>query len=374
MKKNNFFLNYKINKVLHKVIFSKKTADDLKNDIKSIKHNPKILFIYDKNINPKMIKKFKKKFKSLNNDSYNLPVVGGKHNKDTDLLFKIINILSEKNFTKNSIIVSIGGGVVGDVSSFAAAIYMRGIIYFHIPSTMTSILDSCIGGKTAVNFDNKINLLGTYYHPLTVYISYEILQTIPDREYRSGFAEAIKCGIIDDFKILKILNVKFNKIMKRDFITLQDICSRVLKSKIKFFVNDIREKNQRLCLNFGHTFAHAIEMASSLKNKYQINHGEAVALGILCEMKYGKVSPKLCDYTNNLFKKYGLTKEIKIYNVSKKKFFEKIYKNLFLDKKRISKYPRYIRIDRNRKPIIDELRNLKKVKKIIFSTLNTINE
>ena len=112
----------------------------------------------------------------MKNKFFTLPVAGGKQNKDLNLLLNIINILNKNNFTKNSIILSIGGGVVGDVSSFAAALYMRGTFYFHVPSTMTSILDSCIGGKTAINYDNKINLLGTYYHPFRVYISHEILK------------------------------------------------------------------------------------------------------------------------------------------------------------------------------------------------------
>ena len=116
----------------------------------------------------------------MKNKFFTLPVAGGKQNKDLNLLLNIINILNKNNFTKNSIVLSIGGGVVGDVSSFAAALYMRGTFYFHVQSTMSSILDSCIVGKTAINYDNKINLLGTYYHPFRVYISHEILKYIPE--------------------------------------------------------------------------------------------------------------------------------------------------------------------------------------------------
>tara|TARA_B100001093_G_scaffold94905_2_gene87055 strand:- start:650 stop:1768 length:1119 start_codon:yes stop_codon:yes gene_type:complete len=372
MQKNNSIINYKINKVTHKICYSNKTTFYLKKDILQIKNNPKLLFIYDNNINSQIIKNFKKVFKSIKNKSYFLPVEGGKHNKDLNLLFKIVKILNKNNFTKNSIIVSLGGGVVGDVSSFAAAIYMRGTYYFHIPSTMTSILDSCIGGKTAVNYDNKINLLGTYYHPYRVYLSYEILKSIPDREYKTGFAEAIKCGIIDDKSILKILDSKYSNIIKRNFLTLKTICLKVLSSKIKFFINDVREKNQRLMLNFGHTFAHAIEMAGSLNNKYQINHGEAVSLGILCEMKYAGTKKKFIDYINNIILKFDLPRKVSLNKISKEIFYKRVYENLFLDKKRISKYPRYIKIDKNLKPSISELKNLKRVKKIIKDTVKTI--
>ena len=365
----NYQINYKINKVTHKIIYSNKTSNLVKKDILKIKNNPKILSIYDQKIKESIIKNYIKTLKSLKNKFFTLPVAGGKQNKDLNLLLNIINILNKNNFTKNSIVLSIGGGVVGDVSSFAAALYMRGTFYFHVPSTMTSILDSCIGGKTAINYDNKINLLGTYYHPFRVYISHEILKYIPEREYRSGFAEAIKCGIIDNKQILRILNNDFLKIQNREFKVLKEISLKVLKSKIKFFINDVREKKKRLCLNFGHTFAHAVEMAGSLKNKYQINHGEAVALGIICEMKYANTNAKFINYILNIINKYGLSKSILLKRTSKNNFYKKIFENLFLDKKRVSKYPRYIKINKNLNPTISELRNFKKVKKIITETI-----
>ena len=356
----NYQINYKINKVTHKIIYSNKTSNLVKKNILKIKNNLKILFIYDQKIKESIIKNYIKTLKSLKNKFFTLPVAGGKQNKDLNLLLNIINILNKNNFTKNSIILSIGGGVVGDVSSFAAALYMRGTFYFHVPSTMTSILDSCIGGKTAINYDNKINLLGTYYHPFRVYISHEILKYIPEREYRSGFAEAIKCGIIDNKQILRILNNDFLKIQNREFKVLKEISLKVLKSKIKFFINDVREKKKRLCLNFGHTFAHAVEMAGSLKNKYQINHGEAVALGIICEMKYANTNAKFINYILNIINKYGLSKSILLKRTSKNNFYKKIFENLFLDKKRVSKYPRYIKINKNLNQKISELRNFKK--------------
>jgi 3-dehydroquinate synthase len=358
-------IDYVINNTIHKILYTKQTQDLLKKDISKIKNKPKVLFIFDKNVNNKITSKINHSLKRTGNKIFQLSVTGGKENKDSNLLFKIINILNKNRFTKNSIIVSLGGGVVGDVASFAAAIYMRGIYYFHIPSTMTSILDSCIGGKTAINYDNKINLLGTYYHPYRVYISHEILKEIPDREFRSGFAEAIKCGVIDDKKILTTLDEKFEEINKRNFEVLKKICLKVLKTKIKFFIKDVREKNKRLFLNFGHTFAHAIEMASSLNKKYQINHGEAVAIGIVCEMKYGNTNDKFITYIEKILRKYQLPKEIEIKKISKNIFAQKIYGNLFLDKKRVSKYPRYIKINNLLKPEIKEIKNFVTAKKII---------
>tara|TARA_B100000941_G_C28486504_1_gene545297 strand:+ start:98 stop:1201 length:1104 start_codon:yes stop_codon:yes gene_type:complete len=362
--RNFNYLNYKINKVIHKVTYSNISSNVLKKDIQEIKNNPNILFIYDKNINRSIVKKIKKSLNSLKNKNFTIEVSGGKENKDKELLFRIINFMSKKEFTKNSIILSMGGGVVGDVASFAAAIYMRGVYYFHIPSTMTSIFDSCIGGKTAINYHNKINLLGTYYHPYRVYLFHDIIKTTPEREYYSGFSEAIKCGIIGEKKILKILNKNYSEIENRNFGLLKILCKLVLKTKIYYFLNDVREKNKRLILNFGHTFAHAIEMAGSLKNKYQINHGEAVAIGMICEMKYAGVNEKYLQYIKDILATYNLPSKARL-KKSKNYFLNRTYNYLFADKKRISKFPRYIKINKQFKPEIDELKNIKKIKKVL---------
>ena len=235
MKIKNSEIRYKINKATHKICYSNNVSIQISKDIAKIKNSPNVLFIYDNNINSKIIKKFLLNLGKTKNKVFKLSVKGGKQNKDKDLLFKIIDTLTEKKFTKNSVILSMGGGVVGDVSSFAAALYMRGTFYFHVPTTMTSILDSCIGGKTAINYKNKINLLGTYYHPYRVYISHDIIKDIPDREYRSGFAEAIKCGIIGDPTILNILENKLEHVKKKDYAVLKILCLKVLKTKINFF-------------------------------------------------------------------------------------------------------------------------------------------
>ena len=119
------------------------------------------------------------------------------------LLFKIINKLFDKKFTKKSVIISCGGGVIGDVCALASSLYLRGLIHFHIPTTMTAIIDSCIGGKTGINYKGIINSLGTYYHSKRVYISKNILNLIPTREFVAGIPEIIKCGLIHKKSILK---------------------------------------------------------------------------------------------------------------------------------------------------------------------------
>ena len=152
---------------------------------------------------------------------------------------------------------------------------------------MTAIVDSSIGGKTGINYKGIINSLGTYYHPKNVFILEEIISTLPQREFIAGLAEVIKCGLIDNKKILTLLLKNKNDILNRKYSFISKLCAMTINSKIKFFTNDVYENNYRLALNFGHTFAHAIEMGieNEVKKDY-IRHGEAVALGILCEIYY----------------------------------------------------------------------------------------
>ena len=140
------------------------------------------------------------------------------------------------------------------------------LIYFHIPTTMTAIVDSCIGGKTGINYKNIINSLGSYYHPRTVFISKNVINLIPKREFLAGIPEIIKSGVIDNNIITKMLINNKQKCLSRDFRFMSKLIQLSLKTKIKFFKNDIYENSKRLNLNFGHTFAHAIEMSVKTKN------------------------------------------------------------------------------------------------------------
>ncbi len=364
-------INYTIDNINHKVLINNDIIANILKDILNLKSDRKILFIYDKNINNQLIKNLNEELKTTGCKIFSIKVKGGRENKNTKFLFKIIDILSENQFTKKSIIISFGGGVVGDVCGLISSLYMRGLIYFHVPSTMMAIMDSCLGGKNAINYKNRINLLGTYYHPLRVYISAEVINQIPDKEFFSGFSEAIKCGIIYDNKILKLLKEKENSIIKRKYKDIELLIYMVLKTKLNFFIDDIRENNKRLMLNFGHTFAHAIESTGDLFFKnFDTNHGQAVAVGILCEMMYAKVNNNFIEEIKSLFIKYNLPVVI---DLKKKKFLinfqKKVFENLYLDKKKISRYPRYIHIEKQGKPKIGFLKNNNLIEKILLKSI-----
>ena len=287
-------INYKINNKVHKIIFcpdgeglkikkKRKSYMQISKDLKNIYNDGNILLIVDRNIDKKIINYIIHDLKISFKNLQFMFVSGSKKNKDVKLLFKIIDLLFKKKFTKKSVIVSCGGGVVGDVSGLASSLYLRGLIHYHIPTTMTAIIDSCIGGKNGVNYKGIINSIGNYYHTDRVYISKNIINLIPPREYLAGIPEILKCGLILNRKILSMLEQK-SLIIKRDFKFISKLIKLSLKTKIKFFLNDVTEISERLKLNFGHTFAHAIEMSIKSNHTELIRHGEAVGIGLLCEI------------------------------------------------------------------------------------------
>ena len=351
-------ISYVVDNEINKVIYSKQIDKNLIKDINALKSDQKILFIYDKNISKKFINEIKSKLKVTGNIVFYKEIEGKKINKNLNNLLKLFNLLIKNKFTKNSIIISCGGGVVGDLCGLLSSLYLRGTVYFHIPTTMTAIVDSCIGGKTGINYKGIINSLGNYYHPKRVYISEKIILGIPSREYYSGFAEIIKCGLIGNRKIIKCL-IDDNVLYKRtNTKNLSNIIIETLKTKINFFKNDIKEKNKRLLLNFGHTFAHSMEMTTDkyLKKDY-LRHGEAVGLGMLCEimMHRGKNIENLYKLTEKLLVKYNLPIKLKIPNNLAKKIHTGIYEGVFLDKKTRYKYPRYISLKKMCAPKIMEI-------------------
>lgn len=361
------FLKYKIGKQEHRVTFCPdKEEPTIAKDLSRLYSDKKILLIIDKKVDKDVVENLIKDLKNTSADLEFIMVDGEKKNKNYNLLFNIINKLIKKKFTKKSVIISCGGGVIGDVSALASSLYLRGLIYFHIPTTMTAIVDSCIGGKTAINYKGIINAVGNYYHPLNVYISKNIINLIPEREYLAGVPEIIKCALINNKKIIKILINNKKSYIKRNFEFLSNLIKLTLQTKIKFFKNDIFENNRRLSLNFGHTFAHAIEMALDKSNDI-IRHGEAVGIGLLSEIYYHGGKNKNFLLTRKILRQYNLPINIKkFFNKKYNKVIQnKIYNNIFLDKKKINQYPRYIRLLDIGKTKVSELRDFKKIIKTI---------
>jgi 3-dehydroquinate synthase len=342
-------IKYKVYDQDYKIILTKKVTQSILIDLKNLNCDKKLIFIYDKNIDKLIIKNIKEELKKTYFSIFFLELVGNKINKTEKSIFKILDFLILNNFTRNSVILSCSGGVIGDMAALAACLYMRGIIYLHIPTTMMSIIDSCVGGKTGINYKGFINSVGTYYHSKSVYISSEILKKIPSREYYSGITEIIKYGLIKKKSILKIINSKKKLIDEKNIKFMFNLIEQSLRIKIHYFSKDVYEKDKRLVLNFGHTFAHAIEMATQKYfGKEIFRHGEAVGIGILCELYYAnKGKSKILTYVENSLKKYELPVRIlKNKSVDYQKIHSQIFKFIFLDKKKVGVNPRYIHLNK----------------------------
>ena len=191
---------------------------------------------------------------------------------------------------RRSLLVAVGGGVVGDVAGFVAASYARGVRLVHIPTTLVAQVDSAIGGKTGVNLREGKNLVGAFYPPKLVIADPELLRTLPLREYRSGIYEIIKYGVIGDARLFRFLEEKMRKLLRREPAALDFVIERSISQKARVVSLDERESGLREILNFGHTFAHALESVTRYR-KYL--HGEAVGWGMIAATKLAVVSEML---------------------------------------------------------------------------------
>lgn len=204
-------------------------------------------------------------------------IPSGEESKSIDNYRKIIDKLTDEKYNRNSVLIAVGGGVIGDLGGFVASTYMRGRDMIHIPTTLLAQVDSSIGGKTGINYEGFKNLLGTFYHPKAVVVDTNTLNTLPNREFIAAFGEVIKYGILGDYNLLVDLDKNYVKYLNRD-IDLDKIILKCIKMKEQIVIKDEMDFGLRQTLNLGHTFAHGIESSTSF-NKFF--HGEAVALGLL---------------------------------------------------------------------------------------------
>lgn len=202
----------------------------------------------------------------------------GESHKNQASLDLIIDTLLEKQFSRDATLIALGGGIVGDITGFAAACYQRGIDFIQIPTTLLAQVDSSVGGKTGINHRLGKNLVGAFYQPKAVIIDTDVLKTLPTREISAGMAEVIKYGLIRDSIFLQWLDQQMEQAMALNNAVMAEIIYRSCWHKAQVVAADEKETGQRATLNLGHTFGHAIEV---LTNYQTYLHGEAVAIGTL---------------------------------------------------------------------------------------------
>jgi 3-dehydroquinate synthase len=204
--------------------------------------------------------------------------------KNLHTMETVSRLLIRSGADRHSLVVAVGGGVVGDVAGFAAASYLRGVAMVHVPTTVVAQVDSSIGGKTGVNLPEGKNLVGAFYPPKLIVTDPAALRTLPDREFRGGLAEVIKHAIIADAKMFSYLESNMDKVLRRNPSALEYLIPANVAIKAGVVSRDERESGLREILNFGHTFAHALESTTRYR---RFQHGEAVALGMIAAATLG---------------------------------------------------------------------------------------
>ena len=205
----------------------------------------------------------------------------GEQHKRMAQVERLATELSSAGADRSSLLIAFGGGIIGDLGGFLAAIYMRGIDYVQVPSTLLAQVDSSVGGKTGVNLATGKNLIGSFHHPLAVFADIDLLQTLPDRELRAGLFESIKAGIIRDEQLFEFMERNVNAILGRQTEALEHVIAASIRMKAEVVVIDERESGLRMILNFGHTIGHAIEAVTRYK---KLLHGEAIAWGMIAAL------------------------------------------------------------------------------------------
>jgi 3-dehydroquinate synthase len=249
-----------------------------------------------------------------------IPVVlpDGEQYKNTETLGKIYDALLENRCERSTPLVALGGGVIGDMTGYAAATYLRGVPFIQIPTTLLAQVDSSVGGKTGINHPLGKNMIGAFYQPQMVLADVATLDTLPDNELRAGIAEVIKYGLIRDLPFFEWLEQKMEKLLARDAAALQYAIARSCENKAEVVAADERESGERALLNLGHTFGHAIETGMG----YGVwLHGEAVAAGTIMtaslSQRMGWIREADAARIRTLFERAGLPVEAPALGVDK---------------------------------------------------------
>ncbi len=219
--------------------------------------------------------------KSFSDPPVTLFLAPGEKHKTMQSVEKLIRQMIMAGGDRGSLLIAFGGGIVGDIGGFVAAIFMRGIRYVQVPTTFLAQVDSSVGGKTGVNLPEGKNLVGSFHHPVAVFADIDVLGTLPDRELRAGLMESIKAGIIRDRSLVRFMEENSDEVLDRDPKALEKVIAASIRMKAGVVNRDERENGLRMILNLGHTVGHAIEQATRYK---ALLHGEAVGWGMIASL------------------------------------------------------------------------------------------
>jgi len=290
-------------------------------------HYTKLFIITDQTVAPLFLKKLQENLPATA-EAIILP--SGEKTKDIMYLTNIWKAMIAAQLDRKSLVINLGGGVIGDIGGFSASTYMRGIAFINIPTTLLAQVDESVGGKTMIDFDGIKNIVGTFYQPSAVIIDVETIKTLPERQMFSGFAEIIKHGLINDKNYFEKVTSK--KPMEFTQTELIEIIERSNVIKAEIVRNDENEKDLRKIVNYGHNIGHAIE-ALSLETNSPLLHGEAVSIGMVVESEISRLMGLLSEKETHVIKnsliKSGLPTNMPNFTI------DEIINKMKLDKKNV---------------------------------------
>ncbi len=260
----------------YEILIGQKCLDTLSKTLEQKKVKGDIFIITDENVSRLWAERIKTSIGS-NFSSDIIQIPAGEDQKNLTTIEGLARKLVKMKADRSSTLMAVGGGVIGDITGFLASVYMRGVPFINIPTTLLAQVDSSVGGKTGVDLPEGKNLVGTFYQPSLVFTDVEFLSTLPDEEFLNGMAEVIKYGIILNEAFFTLLERNISKVLLREPRLMLEIVSRSCTLKRDVVEKDEKESGLRRILNFGHTIGHSIEAASN----YTIKHGWAVAMGMV---------------------------------------------------------------------------------------------
>jgi len=342
---------------------------NLKKIIKDLSINYiKCLIVVDKNVPNKKVDIIKKKLNS--GEVYIYHLEANEKNKNQKTVNQILEVLLKKNFSREDILISVGGGITGDIAGYTASIFKRGLKFINIPTTLLAQVDSSIGGKTGINTNQGKNLIGSFYQPKLVISDIDFLNTLPEREIVCGYGEILKHSLISNRNFFKFLNKNFRKILEFKSPYIEKTIYHSCQIKKEIVEKDEKERNLRKILNFGHTFAHAYEASLSFSKK--LNHGEAVILGMTTALRFSKSNNFLpineFKIIINHIESFGLPNNIKKYFSLKN--VDKIISFMVNDKKNNTNRINLILLKKIGTVLIDKKFDKKKLKTFLEKELS----
>ena len=362
-------INALYNGFTHKILIGNKIHNELILFLKKKKFKSKLCIVTDKNVANHHLLSLLKCLKDSKINAEVLVLNPGERTKSWYNLKKVVEWLISNQVERNDFIVSLGGGVIGDLTGFACSITRRGMKIIHMPTTLLSQVDSSIGGKTGINSPQGKNLVGTFHHPTLILSDISFLKTLKKREFLSGYAEVVKKALIKDYDFFEWLENKDYNELRQD----KNIIEIIFKSceiKLNLVRKDEKEQGERALLNLGHTFGHALETA----NHYSKNllHGEAVIIGCCLALnlsrKFNLIDTDQCERIRNHFKKLNFFTEIKQTNL-KNFTAQKLLNIMYQDKKVVNKKLSFILLKRIGEGLIQKNVDADIVKKVLTNSI-----